>query len=449
VRRALALSVFLLLVPSATAGMYFPPPGDAQPAWSPDGTKIAFATARGGRALAVVGADGSEERRLREGPSTPSALSPDWTRFAEIRSGDLLVDGRLVGRNAFDFSWAPDSARLAFGGNAGVFVAGADGGNLLRIAERGSSPVWSPPGDRIAYVSTASGNLDLHVVRPDGSAEVNLTPGDDRQNLAPRWAPDGRSVAFVTSNGTRVWLELTDLEGQRRILPVQVKITNGEVAWFPDGQRIAVGIDSGIVALDVQSGRVRKWLAFGGGIDWSPDGTRVAFIAGGECRDRYGVYVAWADGTGMKRLTNDCRIVGTAGPDRLVGTELADVLLGLEGNDRLMASDPGYVGDTLEGGPGNDVLVGGYRPDTLEGGPGADRLLGGPSGDWLTGGSGADVIDGQGGRDVVFARDGQRDDVRCGTNRGRGTPEKDTAFVDRTDRVARDCEVVHRGRRSR
>ena len=376
------------------------------------------------------------------------SLSPDWKRLAEVRGSpaELVVDDRVVARNVSGFAWALDSSRLAFSGPAGVFVVRADGSNVVQIGERGFEPTWSPSGEWVAYQSDAAGNLDIHVARSDGGSDVNLSGGDRRHNLGARWSPDSRSLAFVTSNGRRVWLELTDLAGNRRTLPFKVGVTNAVVAWFPDGRRIAVGTPYGVFALEVETGAARKWIS-GMDFDWSPDGRRVAFVAGRECRDRLGIYVANADGSGIRRITNDCRIIGTDGSDSLVGTELADILLGLNGNDTLTARDPYYMGDTLDGGAGDDVLIGDWKLDTLRGGPGADTLRGGPSGDGLYGGPGRDVIDGQGGRDLIFARDGERDVVRCGTNQGRGTPERDTAYVDRLDRVARDCEVVHRPRR--
>jgi hypothetical protein len=458
-KRALALFVLLALVPSAGAGSYFPPPGDYVPEWSPDGTTIAFFTTRGRPpGYAAVGPDGAGERRLHDGDRSVSALSPDWKHLAQLRADGLYVDGHIVARHAQpEFSWAPTSDRLAFTGTDGLYVVRADGSGLLRVAEgrvlpggggvHVGLPVWSPLGDKIAYQWYSSGDWDLHVAGAGGEGDVNLTPGDGRQNVRPLWSPDGRSIAFVTSDRGDVVLELAVLAGNRRVLPVKVGVTNGELAWFPDGARIAVGTDARVVELVVATGRKRKWLpAFASGIDWSPDGARIAFAGGGECRDRRGIYVARADGTEIRRITNDCRIVGTAGPDRLRGTDLADVLLGLDGNDRLEALDPRYMGDTLDGGAGNDLLIGDFQHDTLKGRGGADTLLGGPSGDLLVGGPGRDVIDGQGGRDVIEARDGARDVVRCGTNRGRTTPEKDIAFVDRIDRVARGCEVLRRAR---
>jgi Ca2+-binding RTX toxin-like protein len=91
--------------------------------------------------------------------------------------------------------------------------------------------------------------------------------------------------------------------------------------------------------------------------------------ARGVARTGAGIYVANADGTAIRRLSNDCRVVGTAGPDALHGS-FSQIVLGLGGSDRLYADDPGtfFEGDTLNGGPGNDALIGGYARDTLIGG---------------------------------------------------------------------------------
>jgi Tol biopolymer transport system component len=446
----LGLAAFLVLVPSATSGTYFPPPGDYLPQWSPDGTRLAYRTSGRTSSLAIArAADGVEERRLGQS-FTNSRLSPDWSRFAELVGGELRVDGELITTGAYEFAWAPDSRRLIVESGP-VSVINADGTGRVQVASRGGFAAWSPRGDLIAFQALGSGetDVDIYVAPADGSGPaVNLTSGDSRANIYPRWSPDARSIAFVTSDGKKVTIEITDLEGGRRIVPVHAEVTNLTLAWFPDSRRLAVQVGMRILAVDLTTGRAARFLPDGSGLAWSPDGTRVAFAQGGECRDRVGIYTALADGTSVRRLTNDCRIVGTPGDDRLRGTGLADVLLGLAGNDRLEGDAPGYVGDTLDGGPGADVLVGTFRNDTLFGRSGVDRLLGGPSGDLLVGGPGADMIDAQGGIDTIEARDGARDVIRCGTNRDGTRPEKDTVYADRIDRVARDCERVRRGRRS-
>jgi Subtilisin inhibitor-like/RTX calcium-binding nonapeptide repeat (4 copies)/WD40-like Beta Propeller Repeat len=458
--RALAsLGVLVTLIPSAGAGMYFPPPGDRTPSWSPDGRRIAFATGRLGGGLALVNVDGSGEVLLFKDPSVPRALSPDWRKVAFLDNGagsaELKVrsldgtQGRMLADGVAGFAWSPDSKRLAFTRANTLFVVEEDGSDLRQLAaSRPQTPLWSPDGTRIAFDRTETDQrTDLYVVNADGSGETNLT-NDTYWNLDARWSPSGRSLAFISSNDQQTRLEVIDVvRGNRRAFPVgQVY---GEFGWTRDGTHVWIALDGILRALDISSWKTKMVARFptpvGAELTWSPDGTHIAFASGGECRDRSGIYVARANGSEFRRITNDCRIVGTDDADELRGTELADVLVGLGGDDRLVASDPGYVGDTLEGGTGDDVLTGDYRPDTLEGGAGQDILRGGPSGDRLDGGYGRDRIDGEGGRDVVLARDGERDTIACGTN-GPGTPELDSATVDYFDTVAADCEVVNGAR---
>lgn len=105
---------------------------------------------------------------------------------------------------------------------------------------------------------------------------------------------------------------------------------------------------------------------------------------------------AWARPGAQDRAAATLR--GTAGPDLLRGTARNDILEGLDGADRLY------------GGAGQDRLYGADGNDFLSGGPGDDKLTGGP---------GADVI-------------------QCG-------PGRDLVYADASDRVAKNCEVVHRG----
>jgi Tol biopolymer transport system component len=152
-------------------------------------------------------------------------------------------------------------------------------------------------------------------------------------------------------------------------------------------------------------------------------------------------------------------IVATGGNDKRSGTPGTDIIFGLGGNDLLRGNAGrdclyGERGnDRLEGNAGADRLFGGVGADRLLGGAGADRLVGGPGDDRASGGdggdrlrddSGRDHLNGGGGNDRIDSRDASRagrrvpDRVTCGPGR------HDVAFVDRRDRVMRDCETVRR-----
>lgn len=445
---------------SAGAGISIPPPpGDTQPAWSPDGSVIVFLSERDGLSLRVLNADGSDEHRLPWLPANATyAFSPDWSHVAAFESGQVVVE-RLDGSDRLSLgpaayvtkpSWSPDGTRVVFlapsavPNAADVVVARIDGSETRRIAQ-GRDPVWSPVADRIAYVSGDYEETQLHVIQADGNGDTAITPNTTPWTR-PVWSPDGTRIAasHSTPDGRSRTVEILRADGTRlESIPVYVF---SDMAWSPRGDAIALTASDGVVTIDLGSHRRRRLTSFfAGEVAWSPDGGQLAVSAGGECRNRNGIYRVALDRPRPLRLTNDCRILGTAGDDVLSGTPLADVLLGEGGNDTLKAVWGDWTGDTLEGGPGKDLLLGSFRSDTLDGGPGADILRGGPTADRLVGGPGRDVLQGQGGRDAIFARDGWRDRVSCGTNVGRTTgPEGDVAYVDRFDRVARDCEYVYR-----
>jgi Ca2+-binding RTX toxin-like protein len=117
--------------------------------------------------------------------------------------------------------------------------------------------------------------------------------------------------------------------------------------------------------------------------------------------------------------------------NRLVGSPGDDVIHG----------DGGW--ESIDGGAGDDEIDGEFGRDTLNGGAGDDTVAGGTDHDVVTGGAGRDTLDGDSGNDLMEARDGEHDEVRCGTG-------ADTAMADRAplDAVDADCEDVSRAGQS-
>jgi Tol biopolymer transport system component len=188
---------------------------NADAAWSPGASRIAFSKYRqGGSHIYLIDADGAN----------PTRLSPE---------------------GAYDEAptWSPDGSRIAFvnrdtEGGDHIFVMSANGANRLQLTtnrQPNASPAWSPDGQRIAYVTYSDvdgGGPDIYVMNADGSRRVRVT-SDEVVETDPAWSPDHR---IVFSRSGVLFVVNADGTNPLRLTPADGSYAP---AWSPNGQMIA------------------------------------------------------------------------------------------------------------------------------------------------------------------------------------------------------------------
>jgi len=300
------------------------PADDDEPAASPDGERIAFRSSRDGGGIFVMGRTGEGVRRVT--PTGVSAAfnpawSPDGTEIAYTTenvqltpmNGEGLSELRvvnvntgqqrtLVARDALQANWSPHGQRIAYvsrqplggsasssGGNADwmeIYTVPAGGGPQVPVTQDPGTdwnPVWAPDGKHLYFVSNRGGSMNLWRVAIDESSGKPLSAPEPITTPAPFLAhpsisADGQRIAYTavsqTSNIQRLALDpATD--------PTTVTVTD-EPSWVTSGSRLWANPDP------------------------TPDGEWVAFYS----RDQPegDVYVCRPDGTGLRRLTSDAAI---------------------------------------------------------------------------------------------------------------------------------------------
>ena len=238
---------------------------DVDPAWSPDGARIAFTSDRRPREwwIHVMDADGSDVERLkrltnRRGVAGDPAWSPDGTRIAFVDDVDIYVmdaDGSgvewLTNYGARGPAWSPDGARIAFesGPSRDIYVMNADGSGVKRLTNNkpyfpwwDENPAWSPDGTRIAFASDRDGHWEIYVMDADGSGVERLTNHGAR-NVEPAWSPDGTRIAFASDRDGHWEIYVMDADGSGVERLTNHGARNVDPAWSPDGTRIAFASD--------------------------------------------------------------------------------------------------------------------------------------------------------------------------------------------------------------
>jgi Tol biopolymer transport system component len=215
-------------------------------------------------------------------------------------------------------AWSPDGADLAFSMQGDIWRVGAAGGEAVALTKGPwyyFEPVWSPDGQWIAFTVDTGGNLDIGVVRADGTGLLRLTE-DEAVDIEPAWSPDGQDLYFVSSRsrGFDIFrLHLAD----RTVTPVVTGPGDQiQPAVSPDGRtlgyvspvrgRLGTGgiwtrpltdaaAEPALVHYEESEYRMRP--------QWTPDGR--AFVFGSDEMGSNDVAIVPADGGNAVVITND------------------------------------------------------------------------------------------------------------------------------------------------
>jgi Tol biopolymer transport system component/predicted Ser/Thr protein kinase len=323
---------------------------DYEPAFSPDGERIAFRSDRQGGGLYVMGATGESVVRLTDRGYYP-AWSPDGeqivfqtTDFAhptarpgiselwtvDVRTG---ASKRLFEGDAVQPSWSPGGRRIAFwaipigGGQRDIWTLPADGGAPVAVTQDPAldwNPFWSPDGRFLYFSSERGGNMNLWRVPIEEATGRTLGPpeavtfGAASEIHSASISRDGRrivNVASVMFNGIRK-VSLDVERGSAAIDPASVSRGSTPILWLtlsPDGRSLAyttigAGDRPGMVREDIvvsaTDGSSRRRVAASDSrnriLSWSPSGDRIAFVS--DRSGAYRVYTVRADGSDLKSL---------------------------------------------------------------------------------------------------------------------------------------------------
>lgn len=229
-------------------------------------TRIAYVTKSGNEyRLEIADADGENTQRALRSPDPiiSPAWSPDGSKLAYVSfekqkaivyvqnlvSQQRIVLANYKGSNSAP-SWSPDSSKLAIAlsrdGLTQIYVVGADGSGLRRLTNSNgidTEPQFAPDGQSIYFTSDRSGGPQIYRASLAGGEAQRVTFGGN-YNISPRISPDGKTLTFISRRDGKFQLFMLDLtNSQEQRLSDTVK--DESPSFSPNGKYIMYATESG------------------------------------------------------------------------------------------------------------------------------------------------------------------------------------------------------------